>query len=144
MSGLIDIRQLWANGLATLVRGERHWHFLASPLTSTAWDGDAYSTTAKTLIDLSAVFGVPAGVKSVLVYFTVRDSGSAANDTFLVLSPNNVANSGMVVSPYPVNDRSARGCIIVPCDANGDIYYQIAASGAGTFDVIIQVWGWLY
>jgi len=36
-----------------------------TPLTSTAWDGgDAFSTTAKTLIDLSAVFGVPAGVKA--------------------------------------------------------------------------------
>ena len=31
---------------------------------------------------------------------------------------------------------------IVPCDANGDIYYQIAASGTGTMDVNIQIWGY--
>lgn len=144
MSGLIDIRQLWANGLATLVRGERHWHFLASPLTSTAWDGDAYSTTAKTLIDMSAVFGVPAGVKAVLLYAAVRDSGSATQDTYLILSPNNTVFKGIAVSPMPVNDRYGRYGLTIPCDSNGDIYYQITASGAGTFDVVIEIWGWLY
>jgi len=30
----------------------------------------------------------------------------------------------------------------VPCNADGDIYYQISASGASTFDVWIQIWGY--
>lgn len=50
------------------------WHFLTTPLTSTSWDGDARSTTAKTKIDLSAVFGVPAGAKGILVRLVARDS----------------------------------------------------------------------
>lgn len=136
-----DLRRMV--GKSYLIESPRET-LLTAPLTSTSWDGDAYSTTAKTKIDLSAVFGAPANIKSVLLYISCRDSGSAANDTFLVLSPNDTANSGMVVSPYPVNDRSGRFCVNVPCDANGDIYYQISASGAGTFDVNIQIWGYTY
>ena len=113
-----------------------------TPLTSTSWDGDSYSTTAKTLIDLSAVFGVPAGVKAVLLFVWVRDSGSATNDTYLILGPTNSNLVGMAIDPHAVNDRIRRATIIVPCDANGDIYYQIGASGAGTFDVFIQIWGY--
>jgi len=117
--------------------------YLAAPLTSVAWDGDSYSTTAKTLIDLSAVFGVPAQVRWVDVYVYIRDSASAATSPYLVLSPNAVAFSGPAFSCVPVDDRWAQlGVHRIPCDANGDIYYQIVASGADTFDVIMQVWGY--
>ncbi len=116
--------------------------YLTAPLTSTSWDGDAHSTTAKTLIDLSAVFGVPAGVRWVLVSISLRDSGSAASDCWLALSPNDTAKQGMLVSCLPVNDRSNRTSAIVPCNADGDIYYQIAASGSGTMDVYLQIWGY--
>ncbi|MDD4465707.1 MAG: hypothetical protein PHY25_03390, partial [Dehalococcoidales bacterium] len=57
--------------------------FLTTPLTSTSWDGDAFSTTSKTLIDLSTVFGAPAGIKAVLCNVAIKDSASAANDCFL-------------------------------------------------------------
>lgn len=146
MSGLIDIRQLWANGLATLVRGERHWNYLDSPLTSTAWDGDSYSSTPKTLIDLSAVFGVPAGVRAVYVRVAIRDSGSAANDTSFTLGPTNAAGAvGMTVRCSGLaNDAYTNANFIVPCDSNGDVYYNIVASGASTMDVSIQIWGWMY
>lgn len=116
---------------------------LSSPLTSTSWDGDARSTTAKTLIDLSAVFGVPAGVKAVLAYVAIRDSGSAGADTYLILSPTDVANQGLLIDCSGLaNDAWERGTLIVPCDANGDVYFQVAASGAGTLDAWVQIWGY--
>jgi hypothetical protein len=119
------------------------WVFLTSPLTSTSWDGDSYSTTAKTLIDMSAVFGVPAGVQAVLVFVGIKDSGSSANDVYLVLSPNNTAGSGAVIRAEGLpNDSDTNQMIIVPCNSDGDLYYQIAASGAGTMDIFIQVWGY--
>ena len=122
----------------------KQFTFLSTPLTSTSWDGDSFSTTAKTLIDLSAVFGVPAGVKAVYVLVRVNDSASAGTDCYLILSPNNTAASGFQSRPYGrANDAYESHSFIVPCDANGDIYYQILASGAGTFDVLIQVWGYL-
>ena len=120
--------------------------FLSTPLTSTAWDGDAFSTTAKTLIDLSAVFGVPAGVKAILVRMAARDSASYANSgLYILLSPTNAAGGAAILRPAGiVNDVYTDGMFIVPCDANGDIYYQIVASGTGTLDATIQIWGyWL-
>ena len=122
------------------------WHFLTTPLTSTSWDGDARSTTAKTKIDLSAVFGVPAGVKAVLVRLIARDSGSSAGYCQLGLSPNSTAGS-VAVQAYlqgVANDVYVTANGIVPCDSGGDVYYQITASGTGTLDAIIEIWGyWL-
>lgn len=31
---------------------------------------------------------------------------------------------------------------VCSCDANGDIYYRINASGAGTLDVYLRIWGY--
>ena len=119
---------------------------LTTPLTSTSWDGDAYSTTAKTKIDLSVVFGVPAGVKAVLVRMVARDSWSSSGYCQIGLSPNNTADS-VALQAYlqgVANDVYVTTSGIVPCDVNGDVYYQVTASGAGTLDVVIQIWGyWL-
>lgn len=120
--------------------------FLTTPLTSTAWDGDSFSTTAKTLIDLSSVFSAPAGIKAILVHVATRDSGSAASSsTKIVLAPNDTADLGFAFrSAGMPNDVFAAGSSIVPCDANGDIYYQITASGTNTTDVWLTIWGyWL-
>ena len=122
------------------------WTFLTTPLASTSWDGDAFSTTAKTKIDLSVVFGVPAGVKGIFVRLVARDSGSSAGYCQFSLSPNATAGS-VVVQAYlwgVPNDVYVSVNGVVPCDANGDIYYQIVASGTGTLDAFIEIWGyWL-
>jgi len=111
-------------------------------LTSTAWDGDAYSTTAKTLIDLSAVFGAPAGIQAVLLQVIIQDSGAGATASRIRFADVATADVGPSMDCPPANDRQARGMMIIPCDANGDIYYQITASGAGTMDVFVQIWGY--
>jgi hypothetical protein len=117
---------------------------LDTPLTSTSWDGDAYSTTAKTLIDLSGVFGAPANIKAVLFTLGIRDSGSASgSDYYIILSPNATAGSGAYVDCGGLtNDAWERDQLIIPCDANGDVYYQIAASGSLTMDVHIHIYGY--
>ena len=118
---------------------------LTTQLTSTSWDGDSFSTTAKTKIDLSAVFGVPAGVKAVLVKVALRDSGSAAASCVFQLSGvSSVTNYSLTAIASPIADRFAYYSGIVPCDANGDVYYQINASGSATMDVYLEIWGyWL-
>lgn len=115
---------------------------LTTHLTSTSWDGDGYSTTAKTLIDLSAVFGAPAGIKAALFRAAIRDEAAATGDYVLILSPGGAGGIGPAVNCIPINDRYNRVMMIVPCDANGDVYYQITASGVGTMDVILQIWGY--
>ena len=116
---------------------------LTSPLTSTSWDGDARSAAGKTLIDLSAVFGVPAGVKAVNIKVSMRDSGSAAGSGGIVLGPNATAWEGKGVQVSGIrNDAIMDFDLVVPCNANGDIYYQTFTSGAGTLDVWLQIWGY--
>jgi len=118
---------------------------LTSPLTSTDWDGDSFSTTAKTLIDLSAVFGVPAGVSAVLVTIGANDSGSAAAQCWFSLNPTTYDNHALLNYLQGVPDDVLRVISgIVPCDENGDVYYQCIATGAGTLDIILSIWGyWL-
>ncbi len=119
---------------------------LTTALTSTAWDGDARSTTAKTLIDLSEVFSVPAGVKAILARIFLRDSGSAAGNSWFLLSPNDTKDVGALTlrATGIANDAFVDESGICPCDANGDVYYQCLATGSNTLDVWLQIWGyWL-
>lgn len=116
---------------------------LITPLTSTAWDGDGKSSIAKTSLDLQGVFGAPANIKAILVTVYCRDEFSSTGDYYMYLAPNATAYQGAVVScSYRPNDNYAAQTMVVPCTSTGDIYYQIVASGAGTFDVIIQIWGY--
>lgn len=125
--------------------------FLTAPLTSTSWDGDAYSSNGgKTLIDLSAVFGVPAGVKAVLLECAINDSGSLTYSTsggaWILFSGQNDeawAGQGISLEKEP-NDAHRNAHMVVACNPDGDIYYRINASGTGTMDVILKIWGyWL-
>jgi len=118
---------------------------LAAALTSVAFDGDSFPTTAKTLIDLSAVFGAPAGIKSVDCWIQCNDSGSAGGDCYVLLGPTNTNLTGVAISPYDNgNDVPERQFVTVSCDASGDIYYQILATGGAgtTFDLVIRIWGY--
>src|SRR5574340_1088389 len=133
-----------ATQLQARTRGPR-WHYLTTPLTSTSWDGETYSTTAKTLIDLSATFGVPAGVRAVYVRLFAKDTASAgASGVYIALSGTST------VSLHALGlfcDRAVNNALIsvsgeVPCDANGDIYYQVGASGVNTMTVDLQIWGY--
>jgi hypothetical protein len=116
---------------------------LDTPLTSTSFDGDAFSTVGtSTLIDLSAVFGVPAGVKAVLADVSIRDSAAwGAGEYRLDLGPSSTYYYAFRAACYG-GDLLGRGQGVVPCDANGDVYYRTAASGAGTLDVTVRIWGY--
>jgi hypothetical protein len=117
--------------------------WLSTSLTSTDWDGDSYSTTAKTKIDLSAVFSAPANIKAINVEVLIRDSASAANDCWIILAPNNTAAEGSAFRCSGLaNDALADGQRWIACDSNGDVYYQIGASGALTMDVWIRIRGY--
>jgi|WetSurSiteA1Bulk_404760.scaffolds.fasta_scaffold45702_3 hypothetical protein len=115
-----------------------------TPITSTYYDGDAFSTTSKTLINVSASFvGVPSGTKALNVRMSVRDAASAGGDYYLVLSPNNTASSGIFCRTSKVpNDALCEQTAIVPCNTDGNIYYQTAVSSGGAMDIWLEVWGY--
>ena len=119
------------------------FHPLTSPLTSTSWDGDAFSTTSKTKIDLSAVFSAPAGINAAVISVGIKDSASATGDPYIILSPNNTAGQGESwrIKGFS-NNTYYYTTMTVPCDGSGDIYYQLNATGDGTMSVILQIWGY--
>ena len=121
---------------------QSNWVYLETRLTSTSFDGDSFSTTAKTKIDLSSEFGAPANIKAALFDVRIRDSGAGSTDCVLRLGPTVTTDRGLAMSCLPANDRWNRGCLVVPCDSGGDVYYQIDASGSGTFDVVLRIWGY--
>ena len=129
----------------TIKPSQPQFYPLTTALISTSWDGDSFSTTSKTLIDLSSVFGVPAGVKAVYVQMAIRDSASSTTDAWIVLGADNTAGRGINFGCGGLaNDMWARPAAIVPCNTDGDIYYQINASGTSTFDVYLLIKGyWL-
>jgi hypothetical protein len=103
---------------------------LTTALTSTSWDGDAKTTDDNGTIDLSAVFGVPAGIKAALVSMTVKD------ETTQVWS---LAGPLQVWTIVANNYNSGMG--IVPCDANGDFSW---ACGSELDYVALKIHGyWL-
>lgn len=120
------------------------WKYLTTPLTSTDFDGDSFSTASKTLIDLSDKFSVPAGVTAILATLQARDEASASSNCYFALAPNNTDGQwALMVKPYNrVNDTYEIESGVVPCDSNGDVYYQTVASGSGTLDVIMEIWGY--
>jgi len=120
------------------------WKFLTTPLTSTNWDGDAKSAAGPTKLDMSAVFtGYPnMAVKAVLLRVAARDSASIGTPgLYFSVGPSATYYYALQANP-PGADVLSSNTGICPCDANGDIYYKINASGSGTCDCWLEVWGY--
>jgi len=113
------------------------WTFLAEALTSTSWDGDAKGTANNGILDLSAVFNVPAGVDAVLVLLTVKDN-SSGDTRYVALGPS--SGNYSMVTRVMANDVYNTTQGVVPCDANGDIYVKM--SGDNIDYVHLSIWGY--
>lgn len=125
-----------ANRAANRTEEIPHFVWLVTPLTSTSWDGDAKAAADDGIIDLSAVFGVPANAKAVLVRMTARDETAGV---VISLSPTGTPQYALVVRTVVANAYDdASGW--VPCDANGDIYFYIADEVDNLF---LEIWGYI-
>jgi hypothetical protein len=111
--------------------------FLTTPKTSTDWDGDTKTTTDRAILDLSTVFGLPAGIKAVLM--SIQTQADAANE-YIRFGPNSTYNY-VLTCRTTVASQIAHAIGIVPCDSNGDVYCY----PSGTVEnVYAWVWGyWL-
>lgn len=119
------------------------YHAYATKKTSTSFDGDAKSTTASTKIDLSAVFGVPAGVKAVQCRIYARDNaGHIQTGLYLGVGYSSADPFNLTVRPVG-NDAIMENNGMVTCDSNGDIWWRCGASGGGTLDIWIEILGYM-
>ena len=110
---------------------------LTTPLTSTSWDGDDKTTADRAIVDLSSVFGVPAGVKAVLM--SIQTQADKVNE-YIRFGPNSTYDYALTCRT-PVAGRIAHATGVVPCDSNGDVYCY----PSGTIEnVYVYIWGyWL-
>ncbi len=126
-------------------REQPSWVWLTTAYTNASWDGDAKSDGDSAILDLSALFGVPASVQAVLVSVLARDSGSAAGTPSICVKPA-LASSDRCLEVQlggVINDGFRSGMAWVPCDDNGDVYVLINASGVGTLDAWLTIWGYV-
>lgn len=115
---------------------------LTTPLTSASWNSSLRSTTSATVIDLSAVFGVPANVKAVLVRAESKETANTpSTGTYFSVGPS-AAYYYAVVAHAVGSTLKASITGICPCDANGDIYYRVVASGTNTLTAHLEIWGY--
>ena len=142
---MINIEQLLEK-IRPYVLGWVHpFHALAAPLTSASWAGNSFSSVGTpTQIDLSAVFGLPVGITAVLLYSDVNDSAALGTDgLYFTCGPSSSYYYSTLNAPIG-GDVSSIKTEMVPCDANGDIWYRIGASGSNTMDIRLQIVGyWL-
>jgi len=111
--------------------------FLTTQLTSTSWDSDAKSSANNGTLDLSALFGAPAGIKAVLVGLTIY---STTGDINVTLKPDSDASNAPPLLATTVASKYVSTSGWVPCDANGDIYFS--SSSATSANVWIDIWGY--
>ena len=112
--------------------------FLTTPKTSTSWDGDTKTTSDRAIVDLSTVFGVPAGIKAVLM--SIQTQADAVNE-YIRFGPNSTYNYALTCRT-PVAGQIAHATGVVPCDSNGDIYCFTSLTDVE--NVYVWIWGyWL-
>ncbi len=91
---------------------------LPTPATSVDWDGDAKSGASGT-IDLSTVFGLPAGIKGIFARITAKDETTSVDFGLAVTGVTDLA----IVQFTQVANEYITVAGFVPCDANGDVYF---------------------
>lgn len=117
--------------------------YLTTQLTSTSWDNDAKTSANNGTLDLSALFGVPAGVKAVLISLTVYTVDADNAQDNVLIRPDNDGSSAAPVNLLLTNEGyQGTGAHWCPCDANGDIYFSTTVSAGDTANMWIEIWGY--
>jgi len=116
---------------------------LTTPLSVTGFNGDSFSDVAtSTQMDLSAIASTPAGIKAILMKINVNDSASfPTGGLYFGLGPSDTYWSACMVRPLG-GDYVESVLSVIPCDANGDLWYRVNASGVGTLDIATAVYGY--
>lgn len=99
----------------------------------------SYSDTGWTdlNVEVDTLGRVPKGCKALVIMTAVNDSGSAGETTcILAIRPDATVNYMYVNSVGGIaNDAVSYYGGWTPCDPDGDVQYNVFASGANTFDI---------
>jgi hypothetical protein len=95
------------------------------------------------IIEADTLGKLPKGIKTVFFRTIANDSGSAGGDSYVAFRIKDTILTLNINSLFGLaNDASGRFAGWQPCDANGDIEYNIQATGADTLDItLFQYYG---
>lgn len=130
---------------ANFIRRVNETIYLTTSLIDTDWEGGGKDAADSGILDLS-IFGngCPPGIKAVCITIRCNDSGSAAGIAYLFCGPDTPNYTTLVLRLSGLADDKKRHVTgWVPCNANGDVYLHIAATGANTNDVYINIYGYV-
>jgi len=134
-----DIVRFYGN-LSSYKNSADNYGYIFVPFraTSTSWDGDLKYDANNGVIDLSAVFGLPAGIKAIEATLQVACAtvgktvtlGASSAYRYQLVQETQVANA------YISNTGK------VTCDANGDVYFWTDAVTAAKAAVYLVIYGY--
>ena len=95
-----------------------------------------FSDTAATILNTEADSNgkIPKGAKAISVQMFGRDAVSSTNQCNVLLGGTINTQAVACTASGAPNDVNVQSTGWTPCDANGDYYYLINASGTGTWD----------
>jgi hypothetical protein len=110
---------------------------LSSPYNA----GVGLSTQSNTFMDMSSLSSLSQlqYAKAYNLMVSVRDSGSAGTDCYVSFKTSSGASPIAYVGASAINNRWHRCVRFVPCGTNGDLWFDVVASGTQTLDVVIKV-----
>jgi hypothetical protein len=100
---------------------------------STTGHSDVGATTLNLEADSNGA--IPKGAKAVELYARIKDSGSAASETYGYIDGGSGAHYFINEITGLTNDVNHALTGWSKCDANGDVRASLEASGSGTMDV---------
>jgi hypothetical protein len=116
---------------------------LKTPRTNDAWSGKAKSSNDNGILDLSALFNVPAGVSGVLLSLNVHNTASGSVQDNMLIRPTSATASANPINLMLTSEGfQSNGMAWCPCDANGDVYFSTSVSPGDSNSVWLYVWGW--
>jgi hypothetical protein len=160
----LAINKITISGASMMVRGyyTGPWRtvsgeiIMCSPVTAATYTATAKSTSTATIAlgPTGSVFGtsIPSGIRAIIVYVEINDSGSAAGVASIKIGPTTTETDLAIILDGVVNDkiRAAQGIIRIPYPydftasiiALGPTFgVNMVATGVGTLDVTIKIIG---
>lgn len=119
------------------------------PLTDAAWTATAKSTGTTVIdlnVDFNGILSTADNIRGVILSFKGNDSASAANTTYIMVTPTAFAasyDSSILWLTTTPNDKVRGAIAFAPMtDGYGRTFsLDVAASGAGTLDATVEILG---
>lgn len=116
---------------------------LTTPLTHTSFNGDSFSDvgTATKIENTGWSSAIPSNAQALLIQAITRDSGTwGTNGLYFAVGPSSSQANALVSRPAG-GDVWVEAQGVVPC-VDGDIYYEVEASGTSTLECYLFCWGY--